>query len=332
MLAWIEGCDSGSSLPGCNTSADCSEGQICRYTQCIPGCTSDVDCPGGTCEISSGLCNWPQASRVSSGSEGPLTSPPLSAAGSGGAVGNSGTAGALGSEVGSAGTSGSASEASGGSPPEASGGDSNGSEDEPPASETRFELIDNLEDNDARILAENQRTGPWHIFNDQGNGGNQQPSGSFMPEAGGANGTQYAVHTSGEGFGFAGVGFDLNNAESQPEHANSKVFDASAWDGIVFWAKGSAALRVEFPTKGFVPPERGGSCSSDCWNVYGLHLPGELGEEWKEYKIPFSELERGDGSTDPAFTRNELMSISFRHDGSKRFDFWIDEVRFYDDP
>jgi hypothetical protein len=194
-------------------------------------------------------------------------------------------------------------------------------------------VIDDLEDNDARIVAKEGRQGPWHVFNNQGNGGNQQPSSSaFAPEKGGAKSTMFAVHTSGEGYEFAGVGFDLNNPEMAAESPKSQPYDASIWDGIAFWAKGTGALRVEIPTRNFVPRERGGSCNNDCWNVYGLDLPGGLSEEWREYRIPFAMLKRESGSTDPAFARGQLMSVSFRHEGSARFDFWIDEVRFYDEP
>ena len=188
--------------------------------------------------------------------------------------------------------------------------------------------IDNLDDGDGRILMVGGRQGPWHSFNDS-NGGNQQPplSAAFAPESGGAMGTPYAVHTSGSGYTFAGVGFDLNNASNAAESAQSQAYDASAYSGITFWAKGNGNLRVEFPQRSFVPTDRGGSCNGGtCWNVYGSRVAqGMLSDQWKQIAIPFSSLQREDGSTSPPFNPAELMGIAFKHEGST-FDFWIDEV------
>src|SRR5262249_28312309 len=140
---------------------------------------------------------------------------------------------------------------------------------------------DNLDDGDDRILMTGGRQGPWHSFNSS-NGGNQQPpiSGPFAPQSGGANGTPYAVHTTGSGYTYGGVGFDLNNSNS-----TIASYDASAFTGITFWAKGNGNLRVEFPQKSFVPSNQGGSCGSGaCWNVYGSRaIQGMLSDQWKQF-------------------------------------------------
>lgn len=307
----VGACDSSKDGQSCNSSADCGAG-VCRDRICVAPCTSNEACAGGQlCNPEFGICYTPSMG---------VAGAPVSVAGS------SSTAGAsVGGALGIAGDTAGGTGGTAGSPAAGGTGGTGGS-----GPNLTYELIDDLEDNDARILQNNGRQGPWHIFNDQGNGGNQQPSNSnFLPEKGGANGTMYAVHTTGEGFGFAGVGFDLNNAETTPESSKSQPFDASGWDGIAFWAKGTASLRVEIPTRNFVPQDRGGSCSNDCWNVYGADLPGGLDADWREYRVPFSSLKRESGSTEPAFARDQLMSVSFRHNGNARFDFWIDEVRFY---
>ena len=180
----------------------------------------------------------------------------------------------------------------------------------------------------------NGRQGPWHSFNDQ-NGGNQQPpyGGTFTPQPGGANGTSYAVHTTGSGYSFGGAGLDLNNATNTPESAQSQSYNASAFSGIRFWAKGNGNLRIELSQKGFVPTDRGGACptSSTCWNVYGTReLQGKLTGNWQQFTVLWSNnsnFVREDGSTSPAFDPSQLMDISFKHEGST-FDFWIDEVEF----
>ena len=192
------------------------------------------------------------------------------------------------------------------------------------------DMVDNFEDNDGKIIQAQGRQGPWHSFNNQ-NGGNQVPAfnGTFMPASGGANSSAYAVHTTGSGYSFAGVGFDLNNTGA-PESAQSQAYNASAYTGISFWAKGSGNLRVELAQKGFVPTANGGSCSGTCWNVYGSReIQGKLTSSWQQFTIMFSSasMQREDGSKSPAFDPAQLMSISFKHEGST-FDFWVDDVHF----
>jgi hypothetical protein len=191
------------------------------------------------------------------------------------------------------------------------------------------EMIDNLDDNDGRILVVSGRQGPWHSFNDTSSGNQVPPiNGTFAPQSGGANSTPYAVHTTGSGYQFGGVGFDLNNATATAESAQSMAYNASAFTGITFWAKGTGNLRIELPQRSFVPTDRGGSCSGTCWNVYGSRaIQGQLTSSWKQFTIPFSSLQREDGSSSPAFNPAELMGIAFKHEGST-FDFWIDEVQF----
>lgn len=192
-----------------------------------------------------------------------------------------------------------------------------------------FEMIDNLDDNDARIIVAGGRQGPWHAFNNQ-NGGDQRPpiGTGFMPQAGGANSTPYAAHTTGSNYTFGGIGFGLNNPSTTPEAPQSMAYNASAFTGITFSAKGNGNLRVELAQRSFVPMERGGSCTGTCWNVYGSRmLQGRLTGDWQQFTIPFSGLQREDGSTSPPFNPAELMGISFKHEGAS-FDFWIDEVQF----
>ena len=265
------------------------------------------------CAVSAFAC-LPAAPNTGTGGRGPDGGSALDApVGSGGST----TGAASGGATGSGGD---------GTPGGGSGGRSGGSGGAPAPT---TDMIDNLDDSDGRILQANGRQGPWHSFNDQ-NGGNQQPpvNGAFTAKAGGANSTSHAVHTTGSGFGFAGVGFDLNNPTNMPEARESLAYNASAFTGIRFWAKGNGNLRIELPQKSFVPTDRGGSCSGTCWNVYGSRaVQGKMTETWQEFTIPFSSLQREDGSMSPAFNPAELMGVSFKHEGSS-FDFWIDEVQF----
>ena len=121
------------------------------------------------------------------------------------------------------------------------------------------------------------------------------------------------MHTTGSGYQFGGVGFDLNNATPTPEAIQSMAYNASAFNGVTFWAKGSGTLRVEFAMRSFVPRDRGGTCpdGGSCWNVYGANTPTLTGT-WTQITIPWAGMQREQGGTNPAFNPAELMGISFK--------------------
>ena len=151
-----------------------------------------------------------------------------------------------------------------------------------------------------------------------------------MPRTGGANSTMYAAHSSGSGCGkFGGIGFELNNATTTPDAMQSMAFNASGYRGISFWAKGNCNLRVELGQKSFIPTANGGSCTSNCWNVYGSRKAQGMvpAGDWKQFTILFSELEREEGPRMPTFEPGQLIGIAFKCEGAA-FDFWLDEIQF----
>ncbi|MGC4092553.1 MAG: carbohydrate binding domain-containing protein [Polyangiaceae bacterium] len=297
---------------GCATNDDCGSNATCSSGTCMMA-------NGGTTSADGGATGSGGTSSASGGASGGAESASGGASGGSSASGGSTSSegGATTAQGGSASTSGGSSSASGGA-----------------TSTGNTDMVDDLEDGDSRILQVNGRQGPWHTFNSGDSGGSQVPAGPTISPAGeGANGSKGSMHISGNGYMFAGIGFDLNNADTVPESAQSKAYDASAWTGVVFMAKGgssSTKIRLELPMRDFVPPDRGGSCSGTCWNVYGYEMSSALGTSWQEVKVPFSMLVREEGGTSPAFDAKQLMSISFKT-RSAPFDFWIDDVRFYKD-
>ncbi len=281
------------------------------------------------CSHQGGSGNPGSAGNGSSGNTGQAgtgsgnTSGSAGTTGSAGDTGSGGSATGTGNSVGAAGTMGSAGTTGSGNTSGGAGTTGAG------GMVASLEMIDNLEDNDRHIIMANGRQGPWHSFNNTTSSGNQQPpiGTAFVANAGGANNTAYAVHSTGSGFQFGGVGFDLNNADptGTPESSQSQPYNASAFNGVTFWAKGSGTLRVEFAMRSFVPTDRGGTCSSNCWNVYGANTPTLTGN-WTQITIPWAGMQREQGGTSPAFNASELMSVSFKGGGT--FDFWIDEVAF----
>ena len=150
-------------------------------------------------------------------------------------------------------------------------------------------MIDNLDDNDGRIIMANGRQGPWHSFNDS-NGGNQPAPvrHGLPPAAGGANNTATPCTPRAAATQFGGVGFDLNNSTTMPESMQSQAYNASAYNGITFWAKGNGTLRVEFadaivrarPTAAARAPAAAGTSTAQ-------HTPALTGN-WTQITIPFS--------------------------------------------
>jgi Glycosyl hydrolase family 45 len=263
--------------------------------------------------------NGSQGTGNSSGAAGSGSAGTSGGAGTSGSAGTTGSAGSVSptaGTTGSAGVTGSAGAGASGSAGTTGAGGIVASS----------EMIDNMDDGDRLIIVASGRQGPWHTFSEPAGGNLQPPVGNgFLPMSGGANNTSHAVRVTGSGYQFGGVGFDLNNANSTPEHMSSQPYNASAFTGMTFWAKGSGTLRIEFPQRSFVPTDRGGSCTGSCWNVYGATTPTLTGS-WQQITISWSGMQREQGGTSPAFNPAELMGVAFKAGAS--FDFWIDEVAF----
>src|SRR6478752_7588375 len=144
-------------------------------------------------------------------------------------------------------------------------------------------------------------------------------NGSTGTAGTGSTGTGNGSGQAGTGSGTAGTSGAAGNVGTTGTAGTA----TGTGNGVTFWAKGSGTLRVEFAMRSFVPTDRGGSCTSNCWNVYGANTP-TLTSNWTQITIMFAGMQREQGGTSPAFNPSELMSISFKGPGT--FDFWIDEV------
>jgi len=176
------------------------------------------------------------------------------------------------------------------------------------------------------IYSRNGRVGAWYTYNDETAGAQQSPEmgASFLPDAGGRNNTS-AAHTAGSGFTNwgAGMGFDLNN-----NGTTKLTWDASAFTGIAFWAKGTA-FRVKVLVPATVPSAEGGTCSgaTGCGDNHGRAV--EAATDWRQVVVPFSALMQEGWGTATAFTANQVIGIQFQTEKSATFDVWIDDIGFY---
>lgn len=189
--------------------------------------------------------------------------------------------------------------------------------------------IDDAEDNNNQIIAQKGRNGYWYTFGDKAGTTISPPAQStFIMSAGGANGSQHAVHMMGKIASsgaplYAGMGFSFTDPKSQ--------FDASAFTGVAFDAKvgpGSvASVRLKVPDVNTDPAGKG---CTECFNDFGADLT--LSSEWKKIAVSFATMKQMDGwgAPHPAnVDRSKLYGLQWQvTEPGASYDVWIDNVQF----
>ncbi|MDC0680823.1 carbohydrate binding domain-containing protein [Sorangium atrum] len=209
---------------------------------------------------------------------------------------------------------------------------------------TDVELIDDMEDGDSAIDEAGGRVGYWYSFND-GTGTQTPPVYSeenpvgFIPEtlAEPRGESTMAMHTFGSGFTEwgAGFGFALNGPDG-----GRLAYDASAYSGIVFWAKlgdagAATTMKVNITDKtsdpaGGICDESGEDVANPCFDDWSTTT--HLGAEWAPVVIPFEEFARGGEGAEPTaepIDLTGLFAIEFGFTQGEDFDVYIDDVGFY---
>jgi len=175
------------------------------------------------------------------------------------------------------------------------------------------------------------RGGYWYAFVDT-NGSTVTPTagsqgGTFTMAPGGAAGTKYAAHMTGQ-IGtadtvYAGMGFNFVDPKG--------AYDATAYKGVSFWAKkgpGSTGnVRLKFPDSNTDPD---GKVCKECFNDFGADL--KLTDDWTQYTIPYLAMAqmKGWGSPHtPGIDSSRVYGIQFQvNEKGAPFDVWVDEVQF----
>ncbi len=183
-------------------------------------------------------------------------------------------------------------------------------------------LIDDFEDGDARVLRLEKRAGTWVTFNDGTATQTPKAGASFAADRipGGRGASRFGLHTKGGKFTKWGA---VLAAELSPR----RCYDASAYAGIEFWARGHGRFRVAVEMTQVVAEEYGGSCVENCFD---MHLTERaLDKDWQHYQIRWQELgQRGTGPELP-FDPRSLLAVQFAVTTEQTpFDFWIDDVAF----
>lgn len=183
-------------------------------------------------------------------------------------------------------------------------------------------LIDDFEDDDARIAPLEHRAGFWSASNDGSGKQRPAPGGPLAMTRipGGRGASHFALHTSGSKFTKWGA---LLAADFSPR----RCYDASAYAGLVFFARGRGSFNVVAKMTQIAPEEFGGSCTRDCYDSHRATLP--LTSDWQERRVTWAELkQKGYGRVVP-FDPRSLLSLEFTVEPEQTpFDLWIDDVRF----
>ena len=187
-------------------------------------------------------------------------------------------------------------------------------------------LIDDFEDGDARVLRLEKRAGTWVVFNDGTAAQTPKAGSSFSADRipGGRGASRFGLHTKGGKFTKWGA---VLAAELSPR----RCYDASAYAGIEFWARGHGRFHVAVEMTQVVAEEYGGSCVENC---YDIHLTDRaLDKDWQHYQIRWEDLtQRGKGPALP-FDPRSLLAVQFAVSAEQTpFDFWIDDVSFLPRP
>jgi hypothetical protein len=181
-------------------------------------------------------------------------------------------------------------------------------------------LIDDFEDGDTRIPLLDKRAGNWMVYND-GSAKQEPRPGSTFP----ANRLPQPRGTSRFGLRSTGGKFTQWGAAIGIELTPRRCYDASAYAGFAFWARGRATVRVNVRMSQIVGEEFGGTCVSDCYDAHGTVRT--LTREWTRHEVRWEDVAQQGFGTKVAFDPRWLYSLEFAlPQGQAPFDFWIDDV------
>ncbi len=190
-------------------------------------------------------------------------------------------------------------------------------------------VIDDLEDDDKEIAKSDGRASAWFYESDGTPTGMLTPTlADLGPVAGGADGTAQAIHVNGDGFTTWGIVLGVGLNESMGLRC---PYDASAYGGISFYAKGGGKIRFALAESAIYPAALGGTCVSpkdaECFSTHGVELA--LTADWKKYDIAWTDVKQGNWGLQAALDPKTIMLVQFAASNENMpYDFWIDELSF----
>jgi hypothetical protein len=184
-------------------------------------------------------------------------------------------------------------------------------------------LIEDFETADSRVLPLDGRSGNWMTYDD--GTGKQTPPGrsALFPSRipGGRGASKSGLHVMGGKFTLWGVTLGA-------ELADAGCYDASAYAGIEFHAKGPGKLRVGLQMIDVQDVKYGGLCSKDCYNTHRAVIT--LGKTFGRHVVRWEDLQQlFEGGPPVLFDPKRVRFIEFGvAPEDTPFDIWIDDVAF----
>lgn len=203
-------------------------------------------------------------------------------------------------------------------------------------------LIDDLEDGDNGVARIGNRTGFWYTYLDA-LGSTIVPtpdaSGASPLKPGATNchsmskacimisGTTAAADEVAMKYPYAGVGFDFSNAKKPC------VYNASAYTGIKFWARGDVPITIKLNTTATAKADGGGTCTGDMCNG-GFSPAGAdvvLTTEWQQIDINFATAAPPTWAAALAMhpDKANLVSLQVQIPPGQTYSIALDDFTFY---
>jgi hypothetical protein len=203
-------------------------------------------------------------------------------------------------------------------------------------------LIDDLEDGDNGVARVGNRTGYWYTYLDAlastiiptPDATGTSPLKPGTTNCHGASkacimisGITAAADEVAKKYPYAGVGFDFSNAKKPC------VYNASAYAGIKFWARGDVPITIKLNTSATAKPDGGGTCTGDLCNG-GFSPAGAdvvLTAEWQQIDINFAT------AAPPAWAaalamhpdKANLVSLQVQIPPGQTYSIALDDFTFY---
>lgn len=188
-------------------------------------------------------------------------------------------------------------------------------------------LIDDFEDTDDATLEQDGRAGGWYSYNSDGSDDHVL---EYVEVDGSPGGGARVLHTSGSDYSWAGIGFGLRwGVEDDAGLWQECLYDASAYVGVRFWARGNGVtVRFSASQPEVIPIADGGLCDTvemSCWESHGVDLT--FGPTWQQRTVLFSEMESSLARLG-ALDATRIRTMQFDIPENENFEFWIDDLTF----
>jgi hypothetical protein len=197
-------------------------------------------------------------------------------------------------------------------------------------------LIDDFEDQDITIEQTDGRGGVWYLFDD-GTTGTTGPTPLTPSELSGAPADLggFAMHITATGFSGTGT---VGSGLGVDFRAGKKVYNASKFSGIRFWAKVGAGKNTKHRLQiaDATTDAAGGKCNTAANAPNGTKCDDHFGiaetftTAWAQYEVHFDELTQlGWGNSATEIDKAALYGLQFTAKPKLEVDLWLDQLEFF---